>query len=200
MTSLLDHLGVHVIRLTLLNYLPYFLVGFLLVELYLQEWKAQQVLCYHWDIVGLLAGVVLIAATAALGGGLPTAEGQQGWVLGLLQPACILLACIGAFRGRLLSHLVQLRWLAAIGGMCYTIYLYHFFLISALGRFTLRVRIFQDYPANLLLQFCLVGGGTLLLCSALYLLFEKPFMYREWPRTWKESVTRYVGRAYRCLR
>ncbi len=133
MTSLLDHLGVHVIRLTLLNYLAFFLVGFLLVDLYLHEWKQRQALSHYWDIAGLLAGIGLIAVTAILGGNVDNAGGQHEWALGLLQPACILLVGIGAFRGSWLSRLVQQRWLAAIGGMCYTIYLYHFFLYLRTG-------------------------------------------------------------------
>ena len=187
-TSLLDHLGVYAVRLTLLNYLPFFLVGFILVDLYLNEWKQQQALHYRWDIAGLLAGIMLIAATATMGGGVQAFGGHQAWLLGVVQPACILLAYLGAFRGRVLSRLVQQRWLAAIGGMCYTIYLYHFLLISALGRLTLHARISHEYAINLLLQFCLIGGATLLLSSTLFLLFEKPFMYRDWPRQWRERL------------
>ncbi len=51
-------------------------------------------------------------------------------------------------------------------------------------------------PAICCCRFCLIGGAMLLVCSALYLLFEKPFMYRDWPQQWKESLTRYVGRAH----
>ena len=74
--------------------------------------------------------------------------------------------------------------------MCYTIYLYHYFVISAFGRLTLHARLTDSYYLNYLIQFILLGGMTLIVCSILFVLFEKPFMYREWPQSLWNLVRR----------
>jgi peptidoglycan/LPS O-acetylase OafA/YrhL len=82
-----------------------------------------------WDVAGVLAWVALAT------------------VLTLVRrPAVLfpLLACVvfcATFRGSTVRRLLSNRWLTTIGGMCYTIYLLHYPLISALGRRTIRVGV-----------------------------------------------------------
>jgi peptidoglycan/LPS O-acetylase OafA/YrhL len=72
--------------------------------------------------------------------------------------------------------------LVLIGGMCYTLYLFH------LGAFHFIVPLFMDilgavdYPFALAACFCVVIPLTILLCSAIYFLIEKPTMDARWPR------------------
>ncbi len=195
MAYLLNSHGVHFIELTLVNHLAFFMVGFFLVDIYLNEWQSQPILSYRWDIIGVLAMSTLLIVNVVNGSTAPLWTARE-WYLGILQPSLVLLAYIGAFRGLGLSRIVQNRWLTAIGGMCYTIYLYHFLLISALGRLTMHARITRQYLPNLLLQGLLIGAGTLVICSAFYLSFEKPFMYRDWPQQLRDKIATRFERIF----
>lgn len=168
--SLLPHLGsIAFPQGLLVGQLPYFLAGMLLTDLYLTAWdrKSQQSLI--WDLTALPAWL-LIPFTQELPG---------PWVYYL--PAAIIVAYVGAFRGIVGRRLFTNRWLVTIGGMCYTIYLYHCFVISFLGRVTTKLLVTQAHWSNMLVQCLLIGLPMIAVCSVLFLMFEKPFMYRDWP-------------------
>jgi len=67
--------------------------------------------------------------------------------------------------------------------MCYTIYLYHFVLISVCGRLTKPLHIGSSFMAYFALQMLLILPVVLIVCTILYLLVERPCMDRNWP--WK---------------
>jgi peptidoglycan/LPS O-acetylase OafA/YrhL len=71
--------------------------------------------------------------------------------------------------------------------MCYTIYMYHWLLISLLLRFTGRLRTHVIW-LDMLIQFVLITGGILVICAILFALFERPFMRRNWPETFRAKV------------
>lgn len=148
---------------TIVWFLELFLAGFLLADLYVAAWKRNPVRSSSWDMIGLAAwGAVLalqfypVAAT---------------W---MALPA--LVAYIGTFRGHLLHRLFSNPWCVAIGGMCYTIYLYHFFIITAVQRGTLGLGLGHGFAANFCLQAALTCPVIVILSAVLFLLFEKPFM------------------------
>ena len=72
------------------------------------------------------------------------------------------------------------KFIPIIGGMCYTIYLIHYTVISILGRFTVKVHFTDYYIPNLLLQFALLIIPILLIASVFYLYIERPFMSKKW--------------------
>ncbi len=81
----------------------------------------------------------------------------------------------GALRGVLWQRVLGNRWIAALGGMCYTVYLYHWLVLSeALGVF--GGFAFDSTWANLLLIGPVLLVLTFLVSTLLYLAFEKPFM------------------------
>jgi peptidoglycan/LPS O-acetylase OafA/YrhL len=97
------------------------------------------------------------------------------WV-GLL-PALTALLLYAALRGPWLKRLLGWWPLCCIGAMCYSIYLYHFFVVSLIGRVFARWPGWpqQADPALLLM----VGIGlpvVLAACAVPYLLVERPFM------------------------
>lgn len=70
------------------------------------------------------------------------------------------------------------KWLVRIGGMCYSIYLWHIPIFSVLVALLLKLKI----NVNLLnggLFFTLVLFLTIVCCIPFYLLFEKPFMSKR---------------------
>ena len=160
-------------RLSILNYLQFFLLGFLLADLFLTEWAAPQKRTYLWDCVSI-AGWPLLFFTLQF----PT---LAHWAF----PALLFVLYVAVFRGIVSNRLISTPWITAIGGMCYSIYLIHYEVISAVGRVTKRIGQQLPNPAYLALQFVLVGTAIVLVCGAYFVLLEKPCMRRDWPkRAW----------------
>jgi len=161
-------------RMSLLNYLQYFLVGFLLVDVYLCHWRGKSAseLKILWDLAGIGAWIFLWSNVAS------------GAVMQVLLPVAMLVAYAAAFRGRWLNAIVCNRWVFTIGGMCYTIYLWHQPVLMTWGKIGLP-RTWMNgmpMPINVLVQF--VAGFILLLVvgSVLFKYTERPFMKKEWYR------------------
>lgn len=105
-----------------------------------------------------------------------------------LFPGLIFVLYCAAFRGRWTSRILSARWITAIGGMCYSIYLIHYEVISAVGRFSKTIGEQLPDPAFLLVQFVIVGIAIVLVCAAYFLLLEKRCMKRDWPqRLWRSA-------------
>ena len=66
--------------------------------------------------------------------------------------------------------------------MCYSIYLLHYEVISAVGRLTRRLGEAAPYWIYLSVQFALVGASIVVICGAYFVAIEKPCMRRDWPR------------------
>jgi peptidoglycan/LPS O-acetylase OafA/YrhL len=153
------------VYLSLAGYLHYFLVGFLLADWYLVDRPQTPEREYRWDLFGL-------AAWMALGLGLIKVATPRY----LLMPL-ILVAYVAAFRGRLTNGLMRLPWLTTIGGMCYTIYLYHRPILIGIGEWSWSLhRPSWPYWANYLCQLAILGIPILILSGILFLLIERPFM------------------------
>lgn len=170
------------LNLTFVGSARYFLAGLLLADVYLVDWKAAPVRTAGWDIVAVVAwGLVpfLIATPFRVFG--------IQWDM-LLLPLTVLTAYIGAFRGRMFGRFFSNPWIVAVGGMCYTLYLYH-------NQFIWRVEqylgvIHKGRPLVTLLQLLADLLGVVAIGAVLFVAFEKPFMQKDWPqRAWR-FVTR----------
>lgn len=139
-----------------------FLIGFLLADLHTLN-DAPESRNIAWDVVGL----------AAWAGVLWTQFSELGEHL-IAVPTFV--AYLAVFRGRFLHALFSQRLFVLIGGMCYTIYLYHFYMISAVGRFTIGLPAGTTFSGNYLLQAALICPVVIAASAVLFLLFEKPFM------------------------
>lgn len=163
------------LALSLANFFHYFLVGFLLADLYLSGWLRGEKRGV-FDLLTVVAGAAIVAVL--------TAYGQFYFSLPLL----ILLLYIGFFRGRLSNALIDLRWIVIIGGMCYTFYLYHVPIVSEISwninqLFSATRPIVADY----LIQISIVCPAVFVLCSLWFVLTEKPFM------KWSLSSSRHAA-------
>jgi peptidoglycan/LPS O-acetylase OafA/YrhL len=160
------------LRLTLLDSISYFLVGFLLVDFFIVDWKKQPSRSFRWDLISGAAWLALVP--------LHYFHVADPYLL----PAVCAVAYTGAFRGRLLGVGLQLPWIVTLGGMCYTIYLYHYQVISVLGRVLLSWGWTHAYWSYLLWQVTLFASPLFLCAALLFVWFEKPFMAKRW---WKPS-------------
>jgi len=155
---------------SILYYLPFFLAGFVVVDLYL---ATATMSADHRNMVWDGCSVV----------GWPIVWMLHPKIAHLLLPFLFVLLILAAFRGRVVSRCLSSRWVTDVGGMCYTIYLYHFVLISVCGRLTKPLHIGSSFMAYFALQMLLILPVVLIVCTILYLLVERPCMDRNWP--WK---------------
>jgi peptidoglycan/LPS O-acetylase OafA/YrhL len=153
------------LALTLLNFAHYFLTGFLLADLYLTGWLRGDDKRLSWDIVTIGAAAAIIATL--------TRFGQFYFLLPLL----VGLLYAGFFMGRLSNAFARARWIVIIGGMCYTIYLYHILIISNLMTQTMPMAsITRPFNLDFALQLLLILPVVFAGCALLFFFTEKPFM------------------------
>ena len=152
---------------SILYYVQFFLAGLLLADFYLTRTR-EPAKKWFWDVLSL-AGWPLVFLL------------ETGAVLGMVLPFVVLALYWAAFHGRLTNYLLRLPVFTSVGGMCYTIYLYHLLTIS----FATRV-LGHSAPA-----WAIVGVSTALIAavsSAFFLLVEQPCMDRNWPSRLRRFV------------
>lgn len=172
-------------NLTLPAFIDYFLVGFLLADLYVADWRGAPVQQFRWDALGVLAWAAIPFSQMAV-------ETRP------LMPVLAFAACLGSFRGPMLAKCLSLPWCATIGGMCYTIYLYHYFVISAVGRMTIGFAAGPSLGINLAIQAALICPVIVVVGAVLFVAVEKPCMRHGWWKTdfrsrWQAAVGAIFG-------
>ncbi|MCG3134338.1 MAG: O-acetyltransferase OatA [Planctomycetes bacterium] len=143
-----------------------------------------------WDAAALGACAAFWACL--VGWPIPLAAPWDRIALAVILPACAAVFLIAAHRGLAFRSAVSLRWIAVIGGMCYTVYLWHLPLLRVLqGHLPLPP---GGFLAEYALHTVVLVAVTLAASAALFLLFEKPFMHRDWPqRAWRALRSRRGG-------
>jgi len=162
----------------LLDFLHYFVVGLLLCDLYLVSWEKTSRRPLVWDVVGLCSWALLVADLVC-----------DFWVP-MITPVLIFTAYCSAMRGRLWNKLLTIPLLVTIGGMCYTIYLYHVLLLAAPATATFAcIRVGSAYWLNVIVQ-CIILCPLVFACSAiLFAALERPFMVPNWPQLFCQQIT-----------
>jgi len=157
------------LRQTLLSYLHYFLAGFLLTDLYLTR-SRERAASMRWDLVAAGCGAAIIAVLSR--------HPQYAFLL----PFLVLALYWSCFEGRVANALVTYRWIVIVGGMCYTLYLYHAVIIADLMPRTIAVSSpARPLAFDLLLQSLLVLPVVFVGSALLFVLVEKPCM--QWSRS-----------------
>ena len=115
----------------------------------------------------------------------------------LVLPFLIIVLYLAAFRGRICSAVFSNPVLTTIGGMCYSIYLFHFPIIYAVKHNTAYWHIGNNFWVFFALQSALILPPVLLFCGAFFVFVERPCMDREWP---KKLWQRWQTASWRTLR
>lgn len=162
-------------------YIHYFLTGILLTDLFIVGWSESPTPLRRWDLIGIIAWLAMAPVRL------------NPFLNNLVFPVLTLLAYIGAFRGPLLNALFRRPWLVTIGGMCYTIYLYHAIVITTLAT-PLQTKLpVLGYLPIFLTVLSIALPATLVVSAVLFVTCEKPFMRRDWPKTWAATVRGWTG-------
>ena len=153
------------LQLSLINFIHFFLTGFLLADLYLSGPVKEISKTYLYDVVTLLAGASIIGVLLRFG--------QYYFLLSIL----VGLFYAGFYLGKISNKLIRLRWIVIIGGMCYTIYLYHIMIISNLMPHSIQLASKSaPFWLDFFIQAVLISVPLLVICSLIFALTEKPFM------------------------
>jgi len=115
------------------------------------------------------------------------------WLMGrdgghIVLPFVIVLLYLAAFRGRICSAIFSHPVITDIGGMCYSIYLFHVLVIYGVKHLSSGLHFGQSFWLYFTLQCCLIIPVVLLVCGTFFLLIERPCMDREWPmKLWRQG-------------
>ncbi len=157
---------------SILVYLPFFLLGILFAEFYIiKQQSIKNSKNYYWDLLGLIATI-----------GLFVFHNNNNNLLDLIQLFMMFIVFYTAFKGKLLNWFYTRKIIYIIGGMCYSIYLIHYALISILIKYTSKLSFSNGYLSNIFLQIIIVIPIVFLASAIFFMFFEKPFMYRDWPK------------------
>jgi peptidoglycan/LPS O-acetylase OafA/YrhL len=177
--------------LSLGNQIHYFLAGFLLVDLYLLDWTSSDSTeasrpSFFWDTASLASWGMIVSVLMSAGrldGVLPFRNSSE-----MALPFLVITAYIGAFRGRFLPIFFGSPLVYTIGGMCYTIYLWHYHVISLAGHFTQRLPAARTHWGNVFVQGAFMIPIVLVFSAVAFAVCERPFMKRDWPAAFRRRV------------
>ncbi len=161
-------------KYTLLGGIGYFFTGVIAADLWKNHWSKMSDGLYPdlFFLCGL--AIWMIFATGEKISNLTYCWAFVG-PIGFLGMIC------GALRGTVAKRILGFPFIWITGGMCYTIYLYHSFF--GIGyHFVKRIGSGLPFAAYFCVQSAillpLVWGAS----TVLFLLFEKPFMKKDWPK------------------
>lgn len=177
---------------TVVHQAGYFFAGMLLADLYrtgalgLGRELGSKILSPQtlaWDAV---AAVCLIGTFAVKG---------LDWYPAQTAPWLIMAGFIGVFRGGIVRRLFRWTPVVVLGGMCYTIYLWHFFVMRAIWPFWVEVASPELGTLDLLLFVVVASTAMLALSVVMFVLIERPTMDPAWPRKLGSCASRTFGRS-----
>lgn len=139
-------------------------IGMLITDFYCNTEKliSSPALCFAIGIISLLIIVFV-----------PTLTSYAGYWLKFFFTIIFFYTVLTNNR---MKHIFSNRYLTIIGGMCYSIYLLHFGILSAMGRLLQNTDLHLSNTAYLPLYFILFASCILIISSIYFLLVEKPFM------------------------
>jgi peptidoglycan/LPS O-acetylase OafA/YrhL len=165
------------VNLSILFYLQYFLMGLLVADIFVLDIEGMKS-SWLWDLAGVAAlGTIFL-------------PGKATYLPHVLMPIPIGVLCISAMRSYGLRRVFANRWVAVIGGMCYSIYLLHWQLIASVWKVTRRAVLPGSvFLINFTIQLLLVTVPVITICTLFFILVERPCMNPNWPSSLWHTLT-----------
>jgi len=176
----------NLIRFVLLRYLHFFLVGFLLCQLFLKRGitAGRNNPRYIWDGIFLFSLIMLMGSETMM----RDYRKPTPVPLELIRLLAFIFLFYSAFSGRWVTKILSSAPIALIGGMCYSIYLMHLPLQQVLVPKVVAIIPSDGYASVLILVSAVILPLTLLASFTFYLLIERPCMYQDWPQRLYSAV------------
>jgi peptidoglycan/LPS O-acetylase OafA/YrhL len=174
-------------RFEILRWVQYFLGGTLLADVYVNE--RHKFTGTKWrEVITVVSFVSLIIISTFL------TSGANRMVSHMIKPFIIALFIFSVIHYKSFRPFFTNLYVKAIGIMCYSIYLWHYMIISFLGKYTLHLRVGNNLLPNLLIQAFIILPVILTVSFLMFKYVEKPCMYSPLPKKWAASFKNYFGK------
>jgi peptidoglycan/LPS O-acetylase OafA/YrhL len=170
--------------LSLRTQAQWFLVGFLLADIYLVSWEKKPASRLAWDAVSAIVWPLLFVCL-----------NRTDVLASLAPPWLLLVAYVAAFRGLLVRRFLSWKPVYLIGGMCYSIYLYHGYVVESVVALQRRFAWTGHYYVDTFVGLSAIGIAVVISCGFMFALFEKPFMNPHWHVDLWNRISRRVPAA-----
>jgi peptidoglycan/LPS O-acetylase OafA/YrhL len=165
--------------LNLYGFAQYFFCGILLSDFYVSN-TFHTFFNQKWMVIPAAIALLGIAYVPIKDTPLQTYSEDVLFAARMALPFLICLFYYMVMKNDALKKVFGYKALPIIGGMCYSVYLLHYTIISAFGRFTMGLHVTNYYLPNLALQIVLLSIPVLVISSVFYLYIERPFMSSKW--------------------
>ena len=165
------------------DYLHYFLIGFLLVDYFLED-NTEKQNTFLRSFISVLSLLVMFYFDKSY---FTFENGELIWELLLV--SLIFISYYNIIIYKSLSFFSN-KIITNIGGMCYSIYLLHFVIISFIGNPLLQVRFSENLIINSSIYSIILLVAILIISTLFYLIIERPCMDKNWPTKLKNYVRR----------
>ena len=165
------------------DYLHYFLIGFLLVDYFLED-SIKKYNTILRACISLLALFILFYFDESY---FAFKHGELVWELVLV--SLIFISYYNIIIHKSLSFFSN-KIITNIGGMCYSIYLLHYVIISFVGNPLLKLNFSGNQIINTIIFSFILLLSILIISTVYYLIIERPCMDKNWPTKLKNYVKR----------
>ena len=165
--------------------IEFFLIGILMADIFLVDWKDG--VKQHWifDWISLVSFIGLFVSWSW----------AKNMVMNIGFIICLFFTFYGSFRSVRVNKFLRNQWITAIGGMCYTIYLLHLAFAEFFVAVWKHCLPSFSYLSRLGLGLVLFLPSLFIISSILFRLLEKPCMDTGWPgklQSWLNSFRKEV--------
>jgi peptidoglycan/LPS O-acetylase OafA/YrhL len=179
--------GPYYLERHIIDYIQYFLMGLLLADIYVVEWRSAPPPLFSrpgfaWGDLVWLVGWPAMAWLVWHGGR------TMRWSF----PPLIFVIYLALFYSVWARRLMRIEILTVIGGMCYSIYLVHNSVIQIAGPHVARFLPAGYFSATVVLGVIMLPL-ILLVCGMYFRLIEKPCMNPDWPR---QIIRWFMGKLF----
>ncbi len=169
------------VYLSLINSIEYFLIGFLIADFYLNKKLGTSSRYKLFDLIAIISFFTIMF----------TWSWNNELIYKLLFLAFLFAMFYASFKSKYFKMFLRNKWVSAIGGMCYTIYLIHLAFAELFVTITKNILITGNFMSTLLINLIVFLPLLFIISVAFFLLIEKPCMEPDWPsklKTYSRNV------------
>jgi len=159
---------------SILDFIPYFILGCLLADFYISETKVNMSGIFQLIIFFILFCSIWLLPNNLVG------FGNNEQLKDLLLPWILFLFFYMVLFSTKLKILMSKGFIPVVGGMCYSIYLMHLRVFSMTGKMVFSHKLTNYFALDSLLQLVLMILFNVLICGAFFLAIEQPCMNKFW--------------------